>query len=106
MRVLFDQGTPSPLRNHLSHHEVASAYERGWSTLTNGELLDAAEADAFDVIITTDTNLKYQQNLGSRRIAIVVLSTTSWPRIQVAVSDVVLAVDASKYGGYTDVSIP
>ena len=79
MRVLFDQGTPAPLRQFLVQHEVATAYERGWSTLTNGDLLQAAETAGFTVLVTTDTHLKYQQNLVARRIAIVVLSTTSWP---------------------------
>ncbi len=81
MRVHFDQGTPAPLRKLLPGHEVATAYERGWSTLKNGELLAAAERDGFEVLVTTDSNLKYQQNLASRTIALVVLSTTSWPRI-------------------------
>lgn len=106
MRVLFDQGTPAPLRQHLQRHEVATAYECGWATLTNGELLDAAEKAAFGVLVTTDKNLRYQQNLKSRRIALVVLSTTSWPRIQGAALDVVRAVEASGEGSYTEVRIP
>jgi len=85
VRVLFDQGTPAPLRQFLTQHEVTTAYERGWSQLKNGKLLDAAEADGFASFVTTDTNLRYQKNLSSRRIAIVVLTTTSWPRIQRAV---------------------
>jgi hypothetical protein len=65
MRILFDQGTPTPLRYHLLGHQVALAYEQGWSTLENGELLNAAEAAGFEVLITTDKNLRYQQNLAS-----------------------------------------
>ena len=80
MRVLFDQGTPVPLREALKSHEVATAHERGWSTLKNGELLDAAERGGFVILVTTDLNLKHQQNLMDRRIAIVVLATPSWPR--------------------------
>ncbi|HTE14156.1 MAG TPA: DUF5615 family PIN-like protein [Burkholderiales bacterium] len=106
MRVLFDQGTPVPLRQFLTRHEVVTAYERGWSTLKNGELLDAAEKDGFEVLVTTDTNLQYQQNLTSRRIAIVVLSTPSWLRIQRALSQVVHTVDASAKGAFTEVGIP
>ena len=106
MRVLFDQGTPVPLRESLTRHEVATAYERGWSNLTNGELLDTAEKQGFEVLVTTDSNLKYQQNLKSRRIAIVVLSTPSWPRIQRAIAEVVGAVDAASEGSYTEVEIP
>lgn len=106
MRVLFDQGTPAPLRRLLSGHDVSTAYECGWSTLKNGELLGAAEADGFQVLVTTDTNLKYQQNLTSRTIAIVVLSTTSWPRIKVAAQLVVNAVEAAERGTYAEVLIP
>ncbi len=80
MRILFDQGTPAPLRNHLSGHSVETAYERGWSTLRNGELLGKAEA-AFDLLITTDRNLEKQQNMAGRKIAVLVLPTTSWPRL-------------------------
>lgn len=106
MRVLFDQGTPAPLRRFLTRHEVTTAYERGWAQLKNGGLLDAAEADGIAVLVTTDTNLKYQQNLDSRRLAIVVLSTTSWPRIQRAVDMVVRVVDEVTVGGYVEVAIP
>lgn len=106
MRALFDQGTPAPLRHFLPLHDVATAFERGWARLQNGELLDAAQAAGFDVLVTTDSNLKYQQNLSARRIAIVVLSTTSWPRIRAAVVLVVQAVDSAVPGGYFQVRIP
>ena len=90
----------------LAQHEVETAHERGWSQLTNGELLDAAEREGFAVVVTTDTNLKYQQNLGSRRLAVVVLTTTSWPRIQRMVGAVVAAVDGATAGSYVEVEIP
>lgn len=106
MRILFDQGTPAPLRRFLTQHEVVTAYERGWAQLKNGSLLDAAEAEGFALLVTTDTNLRYQQNLAARRIAIVVLSTTSWPRIQRAIDLVVQAVDAVILGSYAEVAIP
>jgi len=82
LKVLFDQGTPVPLRSHISAHHVSTAYELGWATLKNGELLAAAEKSGFEVLVTTDTNLQYQQNLNQRKITNVVLSTTSWPRIK------------------------
>ena len=90
----------------LARHEVETAHERGWSQLTNGELLDAAEREGFAVVVTTDTNLKYQQNLESRRLAVVVLTTTSWPRIQRMVGAVVAAVDGATAGSYVEVEIP
>ena len=106
MRVLFDQGAPVPLRQALTQHEVLTAYERGWSKLRNGELLDAAEGEGFEVFITTDLNLRYQQNLQSRRIAVVALSTPSWPRIQRVVAAIVQAADAASPGGYVEVAVP
>ena len=92
MRVLFDQGTPVPLRHALTGHVVSTAFEMGWSEMANGDLLNAAEA-AFDVLITTDQNLRHQQNLKGRRLRILVLPTTSWPLIQPHVAEVVAALD-------------
>lgn len=106
MRVLFDQGTPVPLRRFLPAHEVATVHERGWSTLKNGAMLEVAEKEGFDVLLTTDSKLPYQQDLKSRRIAIVVIRTTSWPRIQLALDAVVRAVDAATAGSYAEVEIP
>jgi hypothetical protein len=83
-----------------------TAFEQGWSTLRNGELLSAAEAAGFQVLLTTDTNLKYQQNLANRVIAIVVLGKARWPRIQPVVARVAAAVDAATPGSYTVVEIP
>lgn len=105
MKVLFDQGTPAPLSKHLISHQVSTAYDRGWQTLTNGDLLQQAEVNGFEVLITTDQNLKYQQNLSSRLISIVVLSSTSWPRIQKHLSEVVTAVDSCKPNGYIEITI-
>ena len=106
MRVLFDQGTPVPLRQSLPHHEITTAYERGWSQLKNGDLLDAAEENGIEVFVTTDLNLKHQQNLRLLRVAIVALSTPSWPRIQRAIDSITRAVDAAKPGSYAEVAIP
>jgi len=78
MRILFDQGTPVGIRNSLRDHEVATARQQGWSTLLNGELLRLAEEAGFDVLLTTDQNLAYQQNLRNRKIAIVALTRNRW----------------------------
>ena len=102
MRVLFDHGTPAPLRHTLIGHEVATAYERGWSGLKNGELIAAAEAGKYDVLVTTDKNLRYQQNLTGRDLAIVVLWTTSWPKIQRSLPKVRAAVDRATKGSYLE----
>lgn len=106
MRVLFDQGTPAPLRKHLTDFAVETAGERGWSTLENGDLLQAAEIAGFDVLRTTDSNLKYQQNLATRRIAIVVLSATSWPRIQRLIPRIRGALSSAASGSYLEVEVP
>ena len=105
MKVLFDQGTPAPLRKALTAHVVETAHERGWSQLQNGALISAAEEDNFEVFVTTDKNLKYQQNLSGRSIAIVVLLTTSWPRIERQLAQVVKAIEAASSLGYSEVRI-
>jgi hypothetical protein len=81
--VLFDNGTPRTLAKHLiDRHTVTEARARGWDRLENGDLLNAAESAGFEVLVTTDKNLTYQQNLASRRIAIVVLGQGRWTLIQ------------------------
>lgn len=105
MRILFDQGTPAPLRHLLVGHDVATAYELGWSILKNGELLAQAEQQGFQILLTTDMNLRYQQNLGARAIAVVVLTTTSWPRIKASANSVVEAVAKATAGTYTEVTV-
>lgn len=82
MKILFDQGVPVPLQQELPGIEVTTAYRMGWSSLSNGELLAAAEQAGIDIFVTTDQNLRYQQNLKNRHIAIVVLPTTRWPEIK------------------------
>jgi len=106
VRVLFDQGTPAPLRNLLSPHQVETAFERGWSTLNNGDLLAVAEKEGFEVLVTTDRNLRNQQNLSGLRLAVVGLSSTSWPRIQKVAPAIKQAIDAALPGSFTEVEIP
>jgi hypothetical protein len=103
MRILFDQGTPVPLRHALTGHMVSTAYELGWAQLENGDLLSAAEG-AFDVLITTDRSLRYQQNLSGRRLAILTLWTTSWPNIQRHRTEVAAAVDQLKQGDFVELN--
>ena len=106
MRILFDQGVPAPLRSYLTPYHVSTAYEKGRSKLCNGNLLDAAEEEEFDVFLTTDQNLQYEQNLLNRSIAVVVLSTTSWPRIKLATNAVMSAVQSACSGQLSFVDIP
>jgi hypothetical protein len=103
MKILFDQGTPAPLRYALAGHIISTVYEMDWAKLENGELLQAGEA-SFDAFVTTDQNLRYQQNLTGRRLAILVLSTTSWPKIQAQVPKVIAAVNALRPGDLVELN--
>ena len=85
---------------------VTEARARGWEKLENGELLNEAEAAGFEVLVTTDKNLRYQQNLKGRKIAIVVLGQGRWTLIRPHVAQVVAAVNAATPGSYTEVLIP
>nr|WP_294510900.1 hypothetical protein [uncultured Rhodopila sp.] len=104
-RVLFDVNVPRPVSRLLTGHAVEFADQRGWRELTNGDLLAAAEHDGFDVLLTADTNLRYQQKLAMRRIAIVALSTNAWPVIGANPDPVVRAVDTASPGSYQDVRL-
>lgn len=106
MKILFDQGTPVPIRPFLKGHVVRTAAQEKWDTLRNGDLLDAAESLGFDLLITTDKNLRYQQNLAGRRIAIIVLSKQQWPELRPHVHLIVQAVDLCVASSYTEVEIP
>src|SRR5580704_7800952 len=98
MRILFDQATPVPIRPFLQGHMVRTAAQEGWSRLRNGELLNAAEAAGFDVFLTTDKNMRYQQNLTDREIAIILLGKQQWPELRAHVELVVATVNAAMPG--------
>ncbi len=106
MRVLFDNGTPRGVAAALKDHVVEEARAHGWDTLRNGELLDAAEAAGFEVFVTTDRNLRYQQDLTGRRIAIVVLGKGRWRLIKQRLAAVATAVATASPGSFTEVDIP
>ncbi len=107
MLILFDNGTPRTLARYLiGHHAVTEARARGWEELDNGELLTAAENEGFEVLVTTDKNISYQQNLADRKLAIVVLGQGRWKVIRPHVARVVAAVNAATPGSYTEVVIP
>ena len=105
MRILFDHGTPAPLRDHLTGHSVDTAFERGWSNLRNGTLLDRAEADGYQLLITTDQSLRHQQNLGQRRLGVLILLAASWPRIWLRVDDICAAVGRTRPGTFMEVAV-
>ena len=107
MLVLFDHGTPKGLARALSEHTVHTAQSRGWDTLSNGELLNAAEEARFDLLLTTDRRIRYQQNLNVRRIALVVLTgSTKWSLVQHHTDRIAAAVASATPGSYAEVEIP
>ena len=106
MRVLFDNGTPRGIAAALLGHVVEEARSHGWDTLRNGELLDAAGAAGFDLFLTTDRNLRYQQKFANRQIAIVVLGKGRWRLIRTRLAEIVAAVEAATPGSYAEVEIP
>jgi hypothetical protein len=106
MRVLLDNGTPRGVAVALTGHVVVEARARGWDTMKNGELLDAAEAAGFDVFVTTDRNLRHQQNLRGRSLAIVILSKGRWRLIKAVLPAVAAAVNGALPGSLVEVDIP
>ena len=105
MNVLFDQGTPAPLRDHLLEHRVDTLAAKGWSDKDNGELLDLAEREGYEILVTTDQNLRHQQNLTRRRIGIVVVLSTAWPAVRLRAGDIRQAMAAVRAGEVREVPI-
>ena len=95
-----------PLRTFLSGHLVRTAAEEGWDRLSNGDLLAAAESGGFDLFITTDKNMRYQQIVTGRAVAVILLTKQQWPELQKHVVLIAVAVDAAAAGSYYEVEIP
>jgi hypothetical protein len=98
MHILFDHVTPAGLARFLRGHQVTKAKNRGWDRLGNGELLAEAERAGFDLFLTADKNMRYQQNLRGRRIALVVLSAPQWPLVRLHTGAILAAVNAAGPG--------
>ena len=105
MLILFDHVTPRGIAGYLPGHTVTKAKDRGWDKLTNGNLLAEAERAGFDVLLTADKNMRYQQNLTGRRIALVVLSTPQWPVVRLHLDKIAAAVNACTPGSFAEVEI-
>jgi predicted nuclease of predicted toxin-antitoxin system len=106
MRILFDQGVPRGLAASLQDHEVTEARRLNWERLSNGELLRLAEGAGFEIIVTTDKNVRYQQNLAGRKISIVVLGNSPWWLVRQHLDQIVAAVSVATPGSYSEVDIP
>ncbi len=99
MRILFDENVPAPLRQFFADDHVVTVQQLGWSGIENGELVSRAEAD-FDVLVLADKNLRYQQNLAGRRLALVELPTNRWPILEQLGIHVADAVHSASVGSY------
>jgi hypothetical protein len=106
MLILFDNGTPRGLARFLTGHTVEEARARGWDQLVNGELIAAAEQAGFEVMVTADKNIRYQQNLEARKIALVVLEHPQWPMVKLAAENIVAAINATQPGSYVEADVP
>lgn len=107
MRILFDKNVPVGVRHFLPKHEVRTVAELNWPPkLQNGELLRAAEAEAFDVLVTCDQNITYQQNLTSRKLALVVFGSNIWPVVRDYTDSIADKVDSAKPGSYSFIDMP
>ena len=107
MKILLDESVPQKLRLIIEGgHTVVTAWYQGWSGLKNGALLDAAEQAGFDLFITADQELSYQQNLSGRKMALVVLSTSNWEFVKAHIAGIIVAVEAATPGSYTEVKVP
>ena len=101
MKVLLDACVPRPLRKFLPDHTVQTAQEMGWGKLKNGALLQAVEPE-FDAFLTSDQNLKYQQNIAGRKIAILVLPTNDWPTLRRMADKIAAKVASLKPGDFVE----
>ena len=107
MRIVFDKNVPVGVRHFLSKHDVRTFVEMQWHPqLENGELLKAAEASGFDVIVTSDQNIRYQQNLTDRRLALVVPGSNIWPVMRDHGAAIAAKVDAATPGSYEFIEMP
>jgi predicted nuclease of predicted toxin-antitoxin system len=98
--VLLDENLPQKLRLLLSAHKVVTAAYQGWAGKSNGALIVAAEAAGFDVLVTPDQGLNYQQNMKGRKLALVVLSTNKNSLVMAAVTKISAAINATPPGGF------
>jgi len=106
MRILFDNGTPRPIARSLAGHEIAYARRIGWHELGNGDLNRKAEEAGYEALLSTDKNIRYQQNLSGRKTALVVLGNQQWPLVKLHLDKIAAAVNACTPGSYTEVGIP
>ena len=106
MKIILDESVPQKLRLLIQGHTVVTVAYQGWSGMKNGALLTAAEQAGFELFITADQEISYQQNLTGRKLAIVMLSTNNWAYVKAGVAHILAAIEGIKSGSYTEVEIP
>jgi hypothetical protein len=107
LRIVFDKNVPVGVRRFLSKHEVHTFVEMQWyPQLENGQLLNAAEVAGFDVMVTSDQNIRYQQNLTGRKLALVVLGSNIWPVVRDHGAAIAAKVDTATPGSYDFIEMP
>jgi predicted nuclease of predicted toxin-antitoxin system len=105
MKILLDECVPWPMHKFLAGHECSTAQQSGWGGIKNGDLLRLAEGE-FDLFITSDQNIRYQQNLAGRQIAILELSTNDLRRIQAAEALIQTAIETIQPREFRRLGIP
>jgi hypothetical protein len=107
MKIILDESVPQKLRLLIEGgHTVVTTWFQGWSGLKNGALLNAAEEAGFDLFITADQEMSYQQNLSGLKMALLVLSTNNWSLIKAHVAEIMAAIEAASPGTFAEVEIP
>ena len=105
MNILFDHNTPRGLRQYLPEHTVDTARERGWAEVSNGSLLAQAERDGYDVLITADQSMSYQQDIARRQVGVVVLLSNRWRDVRLRIESVRIALEGIQPGEVREVPI-
>ncbi|HEY3825628.1 MAG TPA: DUF5615 family PIN-like protein [Bryobacteraceae bacterium] len=106
MKIILDESVPQKLRLLIEGHTVVTVAFQGWSGLKNGALLTAAEEAGYELFITADQEISYQQNLTGRKMALLVLSTNNWDYVKAAIAKIMAAIVGVTKGSYIEVEIP
>ena len=105
LKVLFDKNVPYPLRRYLTEYQVKTAEEEGWGKISNGELIQSAEQEGYEILITCDQSVRYQQNLTQRQISMIVLGSNIWPSVRSKAGEIMSALAKVSPGSFEFIEI-
>jgi len=105
LRILFDKNVPYSLRRHLIDYHVQTADDEGWAQVSNGDLIRCAEKAGYQILLTCDQNIQYQQNMARRKISMVVLGSNIWPTIRPRIAEIVAALKRVSPGSFEFIEI-